>query len=86
MKEQGNPLASIMPGDRVEGEVIAVEDCGVVLRLENGVQGIATSELCKGTQWYASNTHPSNETAVFFLRLCDYFANGYYVYLWLFVI
>jgi hypothetical protein len=68
MKEQGNPLASIVPGDRAEGEVIAVEDCGVVLRLDNGVQGIATSELCKGTQWGANNTQPSNETAVSYLH------------------
>ena len=67
MKEQGNPLASIVPGDQVEGEVIAVEDCGIVLRLDNGVQGIATSELCKGTQWEANNTRLSNATAVSFL-------------------
>ena len=67
MKEQGNPLASILPGDQVEGEVIAVEDCGVVLRLDNGVQGIATSALCKGTQWDANNTRPSNATAISFL-------------------
>lgn len=64
MKEQGNPLASTVLGEVVEGEVIAVEDCGVVLRLDNGVQGIATSELCKGTQWDANNTCPSNATAV----------------------
>jgi len=64
MKEQGNPLASTVPGELVEGEVIAVEDCGVVLRLDNGIQGIATSELCKGTQWDANNTRPSNATAV----------------------
>jgi len=67
MKEQGNPLTSIVLGDRVKGEVIAVEDCGVVLRLDNGVQGIATSELCKGTQWDANGTCPSNATAVSFL-------------------
>jgi ribosomal protein S1 len=67
MKEQGNPLASIVPGDRVEGEVIAVEDCGVVLMLDNGVQGIAISKLCKGIQWDASNTQPSNAAAVSFL-------------------
>jgi ribosomal protein S1 len=67
MKEQGNPLASIVSGDQVEGEVIAVEDCGVVLRLDNGVQGIATSELCEGTQWDANNTPRSNATAVSFL-------------------
>ena len=67
MKEQGNPLASILPGDQVEGEVIAAEDCGVVLRLDNGVQGIATSALCKGTQWDANNTRPSNATAISFL-------------------
>jgi ribosomal protein S1 len=64
MKVQGNPLASIVPGDRVEGEVIAVEDYGVVLRLDNGVQGMATSHLCKGTQWDANSTCPSNATAV----------------------
>jgi len=67
MKEQSNPLGSTVPGDRVEGEVIAVEDCGVVLRLDDGVQGIAISELCKGSQWEANNTCPSNATAVSFL-------------------
>lgn len=76
MKEQGSPLASIVPGDRVKGEVIAVEDCGVVLKLKNGVQGIATSELCKGTQWDANSTHLSSETAVSFLHLCNYFINN----------
>jgi hypothetical protein len=56
-------LTSIVPGDRVEGEVIAVLDCGVVLMLDNGVQGIATSILCKGTH----NTPPSRAAAVSFL-------------------
>ncbi|PNF28207.1 hypothetical protein B7P43_G07551 [Cryptotermes secundus] len=48
MKEQGNPLANLVPGDRVTGEVVAVENCGAVVRLENGIQGIATPELYKG--------------------------------------
>lgn len=84
MKEQDNPLASIVPGDRVEGEVIAVEDCGVVLRLDNGVQGIAVSDLCKGTHWDADNTRPSDATAVSFLPKCDYFINNLYFCSWLF--
>lgn len=48
MKKQGSPLASLAPGDHVKGEVIAVQECGTVVRLENGVQGIATPQLCKG--------------------------------------
>jgi len=50
MKRQGNPLANLVPGDRVKGEVVAVEDCGAVVRLESGVQGIATPKLYKGTE------------------------------------
>jgi ribosomal protein S1 len=48
MKGQGNPLANLVPGDRVTGEVITVDKCGVLVRLENGVRGIATSRLCRG--------------------------------------
>jgi ribosomal protein S1 len=48
LKKQGSPLASLAPGDQVKGEVIAVQKCGVVVRLENGIQGIATPQLCKG--------------------------------------
>jgi ribosomal protein S1 len=55
MKEQGNPLASLVPGERVKGEVVAVEKCGAVVRLENGVQGIAAPKLYKGTFW--NSTH-----------------------------
>jgi hypothetical protein len=72
MKEQGNPLASLVLGDRVKGEVIAVEKCGAVVRLESGVQGIATPELYKGTSWNsASNPQPSNKTTLPFLHVCD---------------
>lgn len=63
MKKQGNPLASIVPGDRVEGEVIAIEDCDVVLRLDNGILGIAIS-TCEGTQWVSNSTCSANATAV----------------------
>jgi hypothetical protein len=55
MKEQGNPLADLAPGDRVKGEVVAVEKCGAVVKLENGIQGIATPKLCKGTLWNSTN-------------------------------
>jgi hypothetical protein len=49
MKKQGDPLASLVPGDRVIGEVVAVEKCGAVVRLDNGIQGIATPKLYRGT-------------------------------------
>lgn len=55
MKEQGSPLASLVPGDRVKGEVVAVKECGAVLKLESGVQGIATPKLYKGTLWKSTN-------------------------------
>jgi hypothetical protein len=72
MKEQGSPLADLVPGDRVKGEVVAVEKCGAVVKLENGIQGIATPKLCKGTLWNSTNNpQPPNKTLLLFLHACD---------------
>ncbi|XP_069678974.1 rRNA biogenesis protein RRP5 isoform X2 [Periplaneta americana] len=45
MRKEGNPLANLEPGECVKGEVVAIEACGAVIKLECGAQGIATPML-----------------------------------------